>query len=222
MKNSLGVYEGFFSIRYFKQKINMVKKYIDRNMPSVIDNLLWCFTNIEDYFVKHGIITIIIIGIILISLYPHKLFFITSCGVVGIICCLLNKSINVDKDKYFLTRNFNNVTDQLDDIIRECMTEYLVLNNYGGESYITSDQETKLRTEVAALVSSRISSNLINKLSTKYNESSVYQIIATRINMTVMQYVIQNNKQLDDGVINNNELNINTSSTIPFIVNQDK
>ena len=50
---------------------------------------------------------------------------------------------------------------------------------------------------IVDLVSARISPTLFKKLSIKYKEESVYDVIANRINIMVMNHVIAVNTNLD-------------------------
>ena len=93
------------------------------------------------------------------------------------------------EETFYMGIEVNEVRMELDNFISECLEEYLV--------YSSPDAETKIRNKIVDLVSARISPTLFKKLSIKYKEESVYDVIANRINIMVMNHVIAVNTNLD-------------------------
>lgn len=224
MKNSMGTYNGFFSKNYFKRKLNLAKSFIKTNLPIILSKTLWYMKKLENYFTEHGILTCVIIGILGL-IVSYNSFAVLSFTFIAILFCLINKYISLQRDRFYLTRDFSSAIKQLDDIIAECMTEYTIFNNYDKEdSYITEAEQDKIREELTNMVSSKISNVLIKKLSLYYNSESIYTIIAMKINVFIMNYVITNNKISDSKTIKQGTASddANESSTIPFILRNQK
>lgn len=101
------------------------------------------------------------------------------------------------EETFYMGIEVNEVRMELDNFINECLEEYLVYSSYDGLNQISPDGETKIRANIVDLVSARISPTLFKKLSIKYKEDSVYDVIANRINIMVMNHVIAVNTNLD-------------------------
>lgn len=101
------------------------------------------------------------------------------------------------EETFYMGIEVNEVRMELDNFISECLEEYLVYSSYDGLNQISPDAETKIRNKIVDLVSARISPTLFKKLSIKYKEESVYDVIANRINIMVMNHVIAVNTNLD-------------------------
>ena len=87
----------------------------------------------------------------------------------------------------------------LDKLIEDTMTDYLLLNRvFKEKNFINSSEEQKIVHEVTDLVSSRISSIILDKLNFIYNEDAIYEVIGKKTYIRVMSYVMDNNR-----VINN-------------------
>lgn len=219
MKNLLGDSKSNIFKRKFNKKYNLYKNIIAKKLIELWFTFVWYCDNINEYFSKRGIITTVILAFIVnLIFYNHTIyiiiFTIIICGM-----CLINKFLNIYKLKLYYSEKIPNTTEELDNIISECLMEYFFLNSYEGTKYINSEEETVIKREISNMVSSRLSETLIYKLSIKYREDSIYTIIASRINMLVMAYVIQNNGKLDSNKINDNN---KISSTIPYIINNQK
>ena len=63
--------------------------------------------------------------------------------------------------------------------------------------YIDSDKEDDIRRGLAEMVTSRISNNALEKLSQFYNIANIADIIADKIYITGMSYVVDHNKEAD-------------------------
>lgn len=110
------------------------------------------------------------------------------------------------KSSESLTRYQINVSSQIDGsipqvldlIINDCFDDYkvkfLLPLNLG---HINSEEEDNIRRGLAEMVTSRISNNALEKLSQFYNIANIADIIADKIYISVMSYVIDHNKEAD-------------------------
>ena len=79
-------------------------------------------------------------------------------------------------------------------IIQDCFTDYKVKTLLPlQEGYINSTREDQIRQALVEMVSGRISNAALDKLSLFYNIKNIAAIIADKIYITVMQYVIEHN-----------------------------
>lgn len=85
----------------------------------------------------------------------------------------------------------------LETIIKDCFDDYkikvLIPMN---EGVLNSTREAEIRKALVALVTSRISDAALDKISLFYNLNSFAAILADKIYITVMNYVIQHNKEV--------------------------
>lgn len=82
----------------------------------------------------------------------------------------------------------------LDSILTECLGEYLIVNGYANIEYITEQDENNINKQVGEMVAKRMSPAVITKLSLIYNSESLSEIIAQKIYISVMSYVIEKNR----------------------------
>lgn len=123
---------------------------------------------------------------------------------VCVLAIILNHKHFKSSEK--LTRYQINVSSQIDRsipqildlIINDCFNDYkvkfLLPLNLG---HINSDKEDDIRRGLAEMVTSRISNNALEKLSQFYNIANIADIIADKIYITVMSYVVDHNKEAD-------------------------
>lgn len=91
------------------------------------------------------------------------------------------------------------IPEVLDLVIRESFNDYQLKSLYPlNEGYINSDRETEIRGELIALVSSRISNAALDKISLFYNITNIADVIADKIYIAVMNYVIEHNRPFND------------------------
>lgn len=219
MKNFIGESKSNIFKRKFNKKYNLYKDIIIKKLTNLWTAFIWYCDNVNEYFSKRGIITTVILAFIANLIFSDYTTYIVIFAIIICTLCLINKFLNIYKLKIYYSEKLPNVTEELDNIISECIVEYFILNSYEGTKYINSEEETVIKKEISNMVSSRLSEDLINKLSIKYREDSVYTIIAAKINMIVMGYVVQNNGKIDsDKITDNNKI----SSTIPYIINNQK
>lgn len=93
----------------------------------------------------------------------------------------------------------SNIIEVLNIIIQDAFTDYSIktLIIYEGQ-YINSEMEDEIRRGLVSLVSSRISNAAIDKLSLLYRPENIANIIGDKIYITVMNYVIAHNNQLEN------------------------
>lgn len=91
------------------------------------------------------------------------------------------------------------IPEVLDLVIRESFSDYQLKSLYPlNEGYINSDREAEIRSELIALVSSRISNAALDKISLFYNITNIADVIADKIYIAVMNYVIEHNRPFND------------------------
>lgn len=100
-----------------------------------------------------------------------------------------------------------NTSTQIDDaipgflalIIDECFNDYKIKELIGSEDeYINSERESEIRKGLTSLVTQRISNAALDKLSLFYNISEIAEILADKIYITVMNYVIEHNTKFSN------------------------
>lgn len=89
------------------------------------------------------------------------------------------------------------IPELLSIVINESFDDYkikelLPLN----EDYINSEREAEIRRGLTSLVTSRISEAVLDKLSLFYNIENIAEILADKIYITVMNYVLEHNTNL--------------------------
>ena len=91
------------------------------------------------------------------------------------------------------------IPEILDLIIRESFADYQVKYLLPlDEKYINSEREGQIRKDLANLVTTRISSAAMDKISLFYNIANIADIIADKIYILVMNYVTDHNTQFLD------------------------
>lgn len=89
----------------------------------------------------------------------------------------------------------NSIPEILSMVIRECFEDYQVKTLLPlEEGYINSDREAEIRRGLVEIVTSRLSSATIDKLSLYYNIKNIADIIADKVYITVLHYVVEHNK----------------------------
>lgn len=83
----------------------------------------------------------------------------------------------------------------LDDFISETFNDYIInAFDYIQKTYITSEDEVKIRSNVIDMVAERLSPYMYQKLSVYYNEKSIPDIIAVKVYQVVTMYVMNHNQ----------------------------
>lgn len=87
----------------------------------------------------------------------------------------------------------------LNDIIEDCFRDYeimvLIPKN---EAYITDEREKEIRSDLVQKVVTRISPMALDKISLFYNVHRIDEIIADKVYITVMNYVVTHNALITD------------------------
>lgn len=131
--------------------------------------------------------------------------FLASVVALSIAVVILN---NIHKNKieeitlyqiHVQSQIDETVPEVLDLIIRESFNDYQLKSLYPlNEGYINSERETEIRGELIALVSSRISNAALDKVSLFYNVTNIADVLADKIYIAVMNYVIEHNRPFND------------------------
>lgn len=131
--------------------------------------------------------------------------FLASVVALSIAVVILN---NIHKNKieeitlyqiHVQSQIDETVPEVLDLIIRESFNDYQLKSLYPlNEGYINSEREAEIRGELIALVSSRISNAALDKVSLFYNVTNIADVLADKIYIAVMNYVIEHNRPFND------------------------
>ena len=198
-KNSLGR-----SSLYYKYI--QIKENIKSKLPNIIITTEKTKHNIDsfiDLYKTYGFLILFVLWLLIVLLFKDKYIF-STCAILAVaIITIINKFINFKIDQFYLTTSFDNANKELNDLITECIVEYMSMNGYDGDTFINMKQEDRIRTEIVNMVTAKISDNLMLKLSTFYNKKIIYEIIATRVYTTIMQFVVTNNVDKDSANKNN-------------------
>ena len=93
----------------------------------------------------------------------------------------------------------SSIPEILDLIINESFNDYKVRMLLPlEEGYINSTREDEIRKGLVAIVTNRISSAALDKLSLFYNIKNIADILADKIYIIVMGYVIDHNAQFEN------------------------
>lgn len=99
-----------------------------------------------------------------------------------------------------------NIPTLLHDIIDDCFRDYnimvLIPRN---ELYITDEREREIRNDLVQKVVNRISPMALDKLSLFYNVHKIDEIIADKVYITVMNYVVEHNAVISDEALRNSK-----------------
>ena len=111
------------------------------------------------------------------------------------ILILANRVVDMKKKKQNDDMYDPEVPDAVDKIIQQCFDEFILMNTgYQKEHYINQTEEQEIVNRMIDKVSERISDTIYTKLELYYNSAAVPDIVANKIYMAVMAYVIENNK----------------------------
>lgn len=89
----------------------------------------------------------------------------------------------------------SSIPEILSMVIRECFEDYQIKTLLPlEEGYINSEREAEIRKGLVEVVTSRLSSATLDKLSLYYNIKNIADIIADKVYITVLNYVVNHNK----------------------------
>lgn len=132
------------------------------------------------------------------------IFIALSLVLFGIVIYTNNKHRkrleDLSKYQMHITSNIDkSIPEILDLIIRESFADYQIKYLIPlQEGYINSEREGQIRKELVTLVTTRISSAALDKISLFYNIANIADIIADKIYILVMDYVTKHNTEFDD------------------------
>ena len=146
---------------------------------------------------------------------PHEMCTVAVAGALclGIVCLSILAFIYFkqakERDAAVLRMNEyainvqaiidDSIPEILNGIIDECFTDYKLLVLFPkNEAYLTEEREREIRQDLAAKVTERLSPMAIDKLSLRYNVANIGAIIADKIYIVVMNYVIEHNATLEE------------------------
>ena len=88
----------------------------------------------------------------------------------------------------------SSIPEILSMVIRECFEDYQIKTLLPlEEGYINSEREAEIRKGLVEVVTSRLSSATLDKLSLYYNIKNIADIIADKVYITVLNYVVNHN-----------------------------
>lgn len=91
----------------------------------------------------------------------------------------------------------SSIPEILNIIIHESFTDYKIKSLLPlNEEFINNDREVEIRNGLVNLVTARISSAALDKLSLFYNIENIADILADKIYIVVMNYVMEHNNSL--------------------------
>lgn len=126
--------------------------------------------------------------------------------IIGILILAAISLINTHKNqkavqeimKYQIHVNADinsSIPEILDLVITECFNDYRIkFLEPIEQGYITSEREIEIRSDLVRIVTGRISEATLDKLSLFYNINSIADILADKIYICVMNYVVDHNK----------------------------
>lgn len=92
-----------------------------------------------------------------------------------------------------------NIPNLLSDIIEDCFRDYeIMILIPRNELYITDEREKEIRADLVQKVVNRLSPMALDKLSLFYNVHKIDEIIADKVYITVMDYVVKHNSLIDE------------------------
>ena len=89
----------------------------------------------------------------------------------------------------------SSIPEILDLVITECFNDYRIkFLEPIEQGFINAEREIEIRNDLVKIVTGRISEATLDKLSLFYNINSIADILADKIYICVMNYVVDNNK----------------------------
>lgn len=136
---------------------------------------------------------------IIIACFAILVIGIIVLSAISIINTRQNQKAAQKLLKYQIDVNSNidkSIPEILDLVIMECFNDYRIKFLEPIEhGHITAEREAEIRSDLVSIVTGRISEATLNKLSLFYNINSIADILADKIYICVMNYVIEHNKE---------------------------
>ena len=126
-------------------------------------------------------------------------------AIIGMLTFVIMSNWKHRKNMERLTMYQINVTSTIDSsipeilsmVIRECFEDYQIKSLLPlEEGFINSTREAEIRRGLVEIVTSRLSSATLDKLSLYYNIKNIADIIADKVYITVLNYVINHNEEI--------------------------
>lgn len=209
-------------------------KYFNTNSNNIKKKIIFFIHRLPLYFKKYGFVlpikfakqhsfyAIVVVTILSLLLFSDNKLIIFGFTFLASIIALGNKYINTRNLEFNMTINPAVGVNELDAVIQDCLAEYLIFNRYEGETFITNEEETKLQKEMMALVATRMSPTLVAKLRLVYQDDALYTAVGVRVVMAVMNYVITNNRVIDNNKIAEREAKRRDFYSVNHLTEQDK
>jgi len=130
------------------------------------------------------------------------IFIIASCNI-ALLLYMIHIHIKQSKERLTQERYIANINTNIDQtipailelIINDCFTDYqLMILIPKNELYITDEREKEIRHDLISKVAERLSKESLDRLSLFYNIRNIDKIIADKIYIIVMNYVISHNR----------------------------
>lgn len=134
---------------------------------------------------------IVIISLLILFTYSIRIHFKIKKEYVKLQEYKINVNTQIDEE----------IPAILELIINECFLDYCSLNiELSTNEYMNDEMEAKIRGDLTNKVSQRISPTAITKLSLYYNPRAIGEIIADKIYILVMNYVVDYNRIKDESI----------------------
>ena len=131
-----------------------------------------------------GLLGILLVAIIILGFLFYFTYKRTKYEFIRLTKYDINSRSTVDAS----------IPNILDLIIDDCFTDYQIMILIPkNELYITDEREKEIRSDLIYKVTERLSAEAIEKLSQLYNVRNIDKIIADKIYITVMNYVVNHN-----------------------------
>lgn len=144
-----------------------------------------------------------------IFLYLIILLSIFTISMIGVLIYLIHsgnkhKQIMEEITKYSINVSASidrTIPGILESIIQDCFIDYKIKSMLNELDFINSEKEAEIRKVLAKMVSDRLSPAALDKISLFYKLDSIAAIIADKIYITVMDFVIKHNKDIQQSEI---------------------
>lgn len=146
-----------------------------------------CLSHLQLFAI--GAFIIIFVGIIIVFLLFYRETRKHNNELIRLTQYATNVQANID----------SSIPDLLGKIIEDSFTDYQIMVLIPkNDQFIDSEQEKEIRDALTNKVADRISPNAIDKISLFYNPQQLGSIIADKIYITVMNYVVSHNALIMD------------------------
>lgn len=138
----------------------------------------------------------------LIILLAIAIVIMTILAAIVIVSCNRHKK-RIEEISLYQTNVAANIDSSIPEILNiiidESFTDYKIKSLLPlNEEFINNDREVEIRNGLVNLVTARISSAALDKLSLFYNIENIADILADKIYIIVMNYVMEHNKSLQE------------------------